>query len=111
MDGADAGGERVARRGKFDRPAVEEDATRIRPVEAGDDLDQRRFAGAVLAHERMDLARAELERDAIERPHAGEGFADRIDLKRHQPAPAVTARQRLSPTAARMRAPRRNWTQ
>ena len=44
-------------------------------VGAGDDLDQRALARAVLADERVDLARHELERHAAQRADAAEGFA------------------------------------
>src|SRR5437868_8555353 len=43
---------------------------------AGDDLDERRFSSAVLPHEGMDLANAELERHLLERPHARKRFRD-----------------------------------
>ena len=36
----------------------------------GDDLDERRFAGAVFPHERVDFAVPEIERHASERTHA-----------------------------------------
>ena len=45
-------------------------------MHAGDDLDQRRFAGAVLAEQRMDLARAHVEVDVLERSDAGERLGD-----------------------------------
>ena len=41
-------------------------------VEAGEDLDQRRLAGAVLADERADLAGLDREADVVERPLATE---------------------------------------
>ncbi len=36
--------------------AVQQDFSRRRLFETGEDLDQRRFAGAVLAHQRVDFA-------------------------------------------------------
>ena len=45
-------------------------------VDAGQDLHQRRLAGAVLAHQRVDLAGAELETDRVERRDAAETLAD-----------------------------------
>ena len=44
--------------------------------DAGEDLHQRRLAGAVLAHERVNLAGAEVEVDAVERGDAGEALGD-----------------------------------
>ena len=58
MDDADAGGDRLARAREMDRLAVEAQGSRVRPVDAGDDLDQRRLAGAVLAEKRVDRAGA-----------------------------------------------------
>src|SRR5947209_12472918 len=42
----------------------------------GDDLDERRFSCAVLAHEGMNLAGAQLKRHLMERPHACKRFRD-----------------------------------
>ena len=47
-------------------------------VHAGQDLHQRRLAGAVLAHQRVHLAGAEVEVDAVERGDAGEALADAL---------------------------------
>jgi hypothetical protein len=43
-------------------------------VHAGEDFHQRTLAGAVLAHQRVHFAVAELEVDVFERGHTGEGF-------------------------------------
>ncbi len=43
---------------------------------AVDDLDQRRLAGAVLAQQRVDLARRDGQIYRIVGQHAGEAFAD-----------------------------------
>ena len=56
--------------------AVEQDAALAARVDAGDDLAERRFAGAVLAEQRADLAAVDAHRDVVERPHAGEGFRE-----------------------------------
>jgi hypothetical protein len=52
-------------------------------IEAGNDLDQGRLAGAVLAHERVNLAGLEGERDAVECLHAWKCLADTFDLEPH----------------------------
>ena len=44
------------------RLAVDADRARVRLVDAGQDLDQRALAGAVLADQRVDLAGAQVER-------------------------------------------------
>ena len=56
VDGADPGGLRVAGLGEGDRLAQVAHLAAVRPVHAGDDLDQRRLAGAVLADQRVHLA-------------------------------------------------------
>ena len=45
-------------------------------LDAGEDLHQRGLAGAVLAHQGVDLAGAEVEVDAVEGGHAGEALGD-----------------------------------
>ncbi len=52
-----------------DRPGVDR-------VDAGEGLDERRLAGAVLAHERVHLARPEGEVDGVEGEDAGEADGD-----------------------------------
>ena len=52
---------RVARRGERHLLAVEQDAAVRRLLDAGDDLHQRRFAGAVLADQHVDRAAPDLE--------------------------------------------------
>ena len=71
IDRADPERLRVARLADVDRAAVEPDFALVPLQGAGQDLDQGRFAGPVLAHERMDFAGLHLEVDAIERPDAG----------------------------------------
>ena len=58
------GVERVARRVEAHRLAVEHDLALVRPVEAGEDVRERALAGAVLAEQRVHLARGRLEVDA-----------------------------------------------
>ena len=57
------GGSRAAQR---DLDAVDEQPPAVRGVDAGEDLDQRRLASAVLAHERVRLAGVEVDRDVLE---------------------------------------------
>ncbi|MCY1229314.1 hypothetical protein D9M72_416770 [compost metagenome] len=82
------------------RLAVEQDLARGRLLEAGQYLDERGFAGAVLAHQRVDLALAQLEIDAEKHLHAAEGFTDAArrqhdgspvdNLRGHIPLPAAS---------------------
>ena len=56
-NGDDAGRDRVMRAGEAARAAVDRDLAAIRPMHAAEDAHQRRLAGAVLADQRVDLAR------------------------------------------------------
>ena len=69
--------------------ACEEIASACRPIEAAQNVHQRRFAGARLAHDRHELAGINIERDAAQRLHLH--FAAR----RHEgPAHIVQRKQR-----------------
>ena len=70
VDHADAGGERVARRLEIDRLAVDAVGAGGEPDRAGDRLAERRFAGAVLADQRVHLAGVEVEIDPLDGMHA-----------------------------------------
>jgi hypothetical protein len=59
-----------------DRVPEQLDFTLIRPVEAGEDVHQRRLTGAVLAQERVHLPLGGVEVDAVVRHHTGEGLRD-----------------------------------
>ena len=48
----------------------------VRLVDAGQDLDERALAGAVLADQRVDLTGPELERDVVERLGRAEPLRD-----------------------------------
>ncbi len=56
----------VTRRTNGDRVAVDADRAGIRLKNPGENIGQRRFAGAVLADQRMDLSRQECERHRVE---------------------------------------------
>ena len=112
MDDADAGGDRLARAVEADRRAVEPQLALVRTIDAGDDLDQRRFAGAVLAEQRVDRAAAHRQRYVLQRQHAGEGFLDPASLEAERRTHAalatfwnLTSRNRLTPTAQRISRP------
>ena len=112
MDDADAGGDRIARTLEADGRAVEPQLALVRPIDAGDDLDQRRFAGAVLAEQRVDRAAAHRQRHVLQRQHAGEGLLNpaRLQAERRTHAALatlwnLTSRSRLTPTAQRISRP------
>ena len=77
----------AARASRGESNATGAPSKRIRPefgpVETCDDLDERRFAGAVFAHQRVDLATLQIERNTIERQHARERFGDGLDGETH----------------------------
>ena len=75
IDGGDAGVLRRMRCREVDRPIRQGDLARILPVGAGQDLDHRRLAGAVLSDERHDLARRDLQGGVGQGGNAGEGLA------------------------------------
>ena len=60
--------------GGTDRPAGERDLASVGVVDARQDLDQRRLAGAVLPEQRVNLAAANVEVDMIERERRGEAL-------------------------------------
>src|SRR3984957_20683572 len=62
MDDADAGGDRVTRTLEADGRAMEPQLAIVRMIDARDNLDQRRFAGAVFAEQRVDRAAAHRQR-------------------------------------------------
>ena len=55
---------------------VDRDAGGVGGDDAGENLDEGGFAGAVLAHQRVDLAGLDAERRAAERGDTGIGLAD-----------------------------------
>jgi hypothetical protein len=54
--------------------AVEHEPPRVRPVDAGEDLDERGLPGAVLADQPVHLARVELDVAVLERVHGAEAL-------------------------------------
>ena len=76
IDRSDAERTRLPRSADLDRVAVEANLAPVPAQGAGHDLDQRRLAGAVLAHQRVDLAGIDPEIDALERPNARKGLGD-----------------------------------
>ena len=80
MHGRDAAAQRIARVGELGLHAVEQDGAAARLVEAGQDLDQRRLAGAVVAEQADDLAGRHRHGDVGQRLHAGETLGDVAQL-------------------------------
>src|SRR5271166_6447992 len=64
------------------------DRSSVRRMCAGQDLEQGRFARAVLAQKRMNLGRSDFEVHVLKRPHAGKAFADPRHLENEAPGGA-----------------------
>ena len=125
VDDGDAGARGLAGAGEPHRLAVDRDLAVIVGIDAGQDLHQRRLAGAVLAHQGMDLARARREIDALEHRHIAERFADAAhgeqrwssrvahSDRRASPVPRLAgprSRRAQSPLCAILRLPQeRHW--
>ena len=75
-DGGDAERERVGRAGQRHRLAAEVDRAGGRLVHAGEHLDQRRLAGAVVADQGDDLAGMDVEIDVGQRRDGAEILGD-----------------------------------
>ena len=75
VDGDDAGALGVVGRPEGDRLAEQLDFTRVRALRAGQDLEQSRLTGPVLAQERVDLGLPHFETDVLKRQHAREALA------------------------------------
>jgi hypothetical protein len=73
---SDAASHRIARAGEHDLFAVNEEPPGLRGVEAGGHVHQRRFAGAVLAQERVDLAGVGREIGVVEGKKSVERLPD-----------------------------------
>jgi len=71
----------VERRVRPIRLAVKNDFALVRRIDAGEQVDQRRLARAVLAQQDMRVAALDLERDVAQRDDAGEPFADGVQLQ------------------------------
>ena len=65
--------------------AIDENLTLIRMVQAIKHLHQRRFAGAIFAKQRMNLARPHIKVDAVRRQNARKTFDDAAHLKLMNP--------------------------
>ena len=81
IDHADAALERLARTAEVETLVVPVNRAGVGLDDAGENLQQRRLAGAVLAHERVRFAFAHGEADAAQGPDGAERFADVTELE------------------------------
>jgi hypothetical protein len=81
VDGGDAQRLRLLRVADVHRLAVDQDLTGVGAVDAGHDLDQRGLARAVLADQRVHLARIERQRHILQRLRGVEALGDVLHFK------------------------------
>jgi hypothetical protein len=74
VDGGDARGPGISRAREGDGPTLHQDLPVVGPVEAGQDFDYRRFAGAVLADEGHDLPGPQGEARLVKGPDTGKAL-------------------------------------
>ena len=79
MHHTDAGSDRLHRRGKVPRIAIDDDLAGIRLVDAGEDIHQCRFAGTVLAEQRVNFPSPDFDIDILIGDDAGEIFGDALE--------------------------------
>jgi hypothetical protein len=84
VDHADAVLDGLTRTRVIETPAVPADVARVGRDQAGQDLEQRRLAGAVLAHQRVRAAGGHLERDAAQRVDGAKRLANAAELQTHR---------------------------
>ena len=84
VDHADPQSDRVAWTGDPDFAPADADRARVRAVQAVEHVHQRRFAGAVLADERVDLTLTHDEVDASEGHQIAEPLLDAAHVDEHR---------------------------
>src|SRR5205807_1745417 len=104
-DQCEPGAERLARVAESASDTIHEDASGVGLVDAGEDLDQRGFAGAVLADDRVDFARCELERDLVESLSGEEALAEPLGDWRLSSSHSVMSLASRPPSILRMKPP------
>ncbi len=85
VDHGDPGVPGIGRPREHQLGAVDEHAAGVGCVHAGEDLDEGRLAGAVLADESVRLARVEIDRDVVERPDRPEALRSVLDREERRP--------------------------
>src|SRR5262249_24586258 len=75
------GADRILGRRERDGLPVEQDLALVWPVQAVEDVHQRRLAGAVLAQQGVHLAALQVEIDVVVRDDAGKALRDPPELE------------------------------
>ena len=82
LEGAGDALERALRRARVvDRLAVERDLAGVGGQHAGDEIEERGFAGAVRADQRVDVAARHIHVEFVQRVEAAETFGQAFDRK------------------------------
>ena len=81
VHGTDAQALRLERRARLDGLAAQADGAGVGGVHAGEHLDERGLAGAVLPHQRMHFAGEQAQAGAVQGTHAEELLADARELE------------------------------
>ena len=81
VDGGESVGLGLLGVGEVHGPALHPDLSRIAVLDAGQDLDEGRLAGAVLSHEGVDLAGVKGERHVVERLRHVEALGEAAHLQ------------------------------
>ena len=100
VDHGDSVVDRLAGRGDGDRLAVDPDGAGVGGVDAHEDLHEGGLAGAILPHEGVDLAGAQVEGDGAQDADAGERLVDVEHLENGggHGRPSATASSRDGPS-------------
>ena len=98
---ADAGLDRAAGRAEVLRLAVQQDLALVRLGQPVQDVHQGGLARAVLAEQRVDLARFHGQVDVIVGHEAAEALRDPLQLQLHRPASRSVIRYRLASAGQR----------
>src|SRR6516164_2703234 len=93
IDHLDPNGMSIARTGEAHRPALEHDLAPARLEQAGEDLHQGGFAGAVVADDAEHFAAGEMEIDVVERRDRAEELGDATRLEKRKLA--LSTRERV----------------
>ena len=84
VNDGDARARRIVRRRHAELCPIDTNPSGIRAMRAGEHLDERAFARAVFAEQRVHFAAAQVELAAGDGPHAGKRFLDSLHFKQRR---------------------------
>jgi hypothetical protein len=95
MDVCDSATPRLGRRRRRIRLTIEQDLTPIVRVKPGQNIEKGALSGAVLADQRMNLAGADLEINAVERDRGAEALPNSRELQERHPSLQILVERRV----------------